>query len=316
MNGKMKVFLVASLFVALVSLACGSATPTPSVQSPYMVPMVSYAEIASALENSTDLQWKEYVKKTVGNRFHYSGRIISVNENLNAEIYNDDDRSTVVISNIPHNIAITLYVGQRVDGDGIINNIYDNGFMNHRAALNVEYYPSSFVALPSPTPWDTIECSDITQAHKDLTDSQWGEYKQSAQGQPIHFTGEISLILPSDGKVSIDDSSCPLEHVYLVNVPDSIINNLFKGQSMEGYGTIEDIVEILWITIDIDVDPTSLIIHSNTDISTMTPGPTETARPTLTSRPSYTPLPTKNILPPTHAGCRCWIESGAVLGSL
>jgi hypothetical protein len=139
MNGNMKIFVLLFLFVALISLACGSVrsvfptpiyTPRPtttqsSVDSPRptIIPGVLVcSDIVTAHEGMTSSQWKEYISTIKGKEIFFSGNYGKAFANGSVAVDNDVNTGSCgfTLYGVPHDIAIGITKGQQLEGYGIL----------------------------------------------------------------------------------------------------------------------------------------------------------------------------------------------------
>jgi hypothetical protein len=126
MNGNVKVFLVAILFVGLVSFACaGSTTPTAPrtpVQTVAKTPgVIDCSDIVKAHNESTTVQWERSKILLRGGEIYYTGIVNTVTETDVVHLIGSLCHAT--LHHVPHEIAINLSRGQQLEGYGTIKNI-------------------------------------------------------------------------------------------------------------------------------------------------------------------------------------------------
>ena len=171
MNGNMKPFIIAILFVVLVSLACESATPIPNTRAPIdlsqggwtVMPsytprytprptytplptatstpnfpnLISISEVKAKYDQLTKIQWEEYRSQIQGRNIYFSGVVGNVYEDYSVWI--DTDKGYVVkLYNVPPDIAKSLNKNQRVEGYGKIRDA-DLGFLV--LYIDIDIYP-------------------------------------------------------------------------------------------------------------------------------------------------------------------------------
>jgi hypothetical protein len=115
-------------------------------------------------------------------------------------------------------------------------------------------------STPTVTPLpNLITCHAIIVKHDGATDLQWQEYKEEAQGRNIYFSGKIRQVYEDNWASLESKDECG---VSIYRIPHEIAVRLYKGQYVEGYGTIKKLSWFLWVAdIDINIIPETFIIH-------------------------------------------------------
>lgn len=122
----------------------------------------------------------------------------------------------------------------------------------------------SIIPLPTVTSLPTkmpgvLACADIERAHEELTDLVWEAYKSSIEGEKIYFSGKVEQVYDDTSVAIVFDNMCVTT---LDNIPYDIAIKLSKGQHLEGYGAIKNVVYFIdHVELDITINPELLIVR-------------------------------------------------------
>jgi hypothetical protein len=126
MNGNIKVFLVAILFLGLISLACGpsSMAPPAASRTPVLTPgVLQCADILRAKEGQTDSQWEEYTQSVLGKEVYFSGEVDHIFSMTNHVGLVYDNTCGTELYNIPDEKLNNISEGQHLEGYGTIKDV-------------------------------------------------------------------------------------------------------------------------------------------------------------------------------------------------
>jgi hypothetical protein len=133
-----------ALMSTVIAFMLNPVTPQPSAT--LWTDRVTCSEILSKYNNSTDLQWHDFIAKVLGRNFHFSGEIFEVIQGnlVMLSLDGDDIYCDVWLYNISNDIALRLYKDQRLEGYGTIRDI-DEGIFSGYVVVDINVIPDTLI---------------------------------------------------------------------------------------------------------------------------------------------------------------------------
>ena len=130
------------------------------------------------------------------------------------------------------------------------------GPTNTPRATNTPRPTSSPTVTPLP---NLVKCISIVAKHDMSTDIQWQEYRDEVLGRNIYFSGKVRQVYEDNSASLNSNDECGIT---IYRIPHDVALRLYKGQQVEGYGTIKSLFWFLWVAeIDINIIPETLIVR-------------------------------------------------------